>query len=232
MAALKVGFTAFDTAHEYGNQQGVGRALGTVPRSQVFLITKTPGCVVDPATLNPFACGKETTRVLEKNLALLNMSYVDLLLVHYPPLPAWLRRSCGTGSCEMLRAEWSAVEAFYKAGKARAIGVSNFCPSCFECLRDASVQPMVNQLAYHIGMGVDPAGSRSYCAQRGCVVQGYGTLGNPPLDPRDPGPPPEILHGNLTTRIAHAHNVSTAQVAGATQSCLPAASRPSLIRCC
>ena len=39
-AALSVGFTAFDTAHEYGNQEGVGLALATVPRSQFFLTTK------------------------------------------------------------------------------------------------------------------------------------------------------------------------------------------------
>ena len=43
---------------------------------------------------------------------------------------------------------------------------------------------------------------------------GYGgDGGNPPLDPRDPGPSPEILHGNLTTKIANVHNVTTAQIA-------------------
>lgn len=214
-AALSVGFTAFDTAHEYGNQEGVGLALATVPRSQFFLTTKVPGCLVDPSTLDPFKCGAETQRVLDRNLQQLNMSYVDLLLVHYPPLPAFVVRGCNnlTGSCEMLRAQWAAVEAFYAAGKARAIGVSNFCPSCFECLSEASVKPMVNQLQYHVGMGVDPAGAMTTCIEHGCVVQGYGALGNPPLDPRDPGPSPEILHGNLTTTIAKAHDVSTVQVA-------------------
>merc|ERR1719350_1665098 len=62
-------------------------------------------------------------------------------------------------------------------------------------------------------MGPDPQGVMSFCKERNCTVQAYGSLGNPPLDPRDPGPSPEILHGNLTTKIADAHNVSTAQIA-------------------
>ena len=69
-AALGVGFTSFDTAHEYGNQAGVGRALATVPRSSVFLTTKVPGCLVDPWTIDPFACGRETQKVFDNNMAL------------------------------------------------------------------------------------------------------------------------------------------------------------------
>ena len=105
------------------------------------------------------------------------------------------------------------MEDFLASGKAKAIGVSNYCPSCFACLAQASVQPMVNQLQYHVGMGPDPHGAVSFCKQHGCVVQAYGSLGNPPLDPRDPGPSKEILHGNLTSSIARNHNVSTVQVA-------------------
>merc|ERR1712107_891031 len=52
-----------------------------------------------------------------------------------------------------------------------------------------------------------------YAKERGMQIQAYGSLGNPPLDPRDPGLSPEILHGNTTTAIGHAHNKSTPQVA-------------------
>ena len=62
-------------------------------------------------------------------------------------------------------------------------------------------------------MGPDPQSAMTFCKEHGCIVQAYGSLGNPPLDPRDPGPSPEILHGNLTTKIANAHNVTTAQIA-------------------
>ena len=38
----------------------------------------------------------------------------------------------------------------------RTIGVSNYCPSTFECLLEkATVVPAVNQVQYHIGMGTD-----------------------------------------------------------------------------
>ena len=72
--------------------------------------------------------------------------------------------------------------------------MSNYCPSCFECLRDVKVKPMVNQLRYHIGMGADPEGYVSYCKEHGCVMQGYGSRGNPPLDPMDPVPPQPLPH--------------------------------------
>merc|ERR1712195_153540 len=45
-SALAVGFTALDTAHEYGNQQGAAQALASANRKQVFLETKVPGCGV------------------------------------------------------------------------------------------------------------------------------------------------------------------------------------------
>jgi len=214
-AALSAGFTALDTAHEYGNQDGAGKAISEVNRTSVFVETKVPGCLVDGSMLNPFKCYNETVQVFENNLELLNVSYVDLVLIHYPPLEVFVTRSCGnlTGSCQMVRAQWKAMEEFYSSGKARAIGVSNYCPSCFDCIESTKVQPMVNQLQYHVGMGPDPQGMMSYCKTKGCIVQAYGSLGNPPLDPRDPGPSHEILYGNLTTSIAKAHNKSTVQVA-------------------
>lgn len=214
-AALKVGFTALDTAHEYGNQGGVGRALKGVLRENVFVETKVPGCLTDPSSLNPFACYSDTKKVLDDNLKLLNLSYVDLVLIHYPPAPSWIFRSCSnwTGGCQMVRRQWQAMEDFLKAGKARAIGVSNYCPSCFDCLHYAEIFPMVNQIQYHVGMGLDPKGFMTYAQQRGMIIQAYGSLGNPPLDPRDPGPSPIILHGNTTSQIGRAHNKSSVQVA-------------------
>lgn len=214
-AALKVGFTAVDTAHEYGNQEGTGRAIRTVDRERVFVETKVPGCMTDPKSLNPFACYSDTTKILDKNLQSLNLSYVDLVLIHYPPAPSWIFRSCSnfTGACEMVRRQWKAMEEFYKAGKARAIGVSNYCPSCFACLDYADIFPMVNQIEYHLGMGLDPKGFMTYAKRHDMVIQAYGSLGNPPLDPRDPGPSPVILHGNTTTRIGLAHNKTSVQIA-------------------
>ena len=79
----------------------------------------------------------------------------------------------------MMQAQWRVLEEMYEAGKTRAIGVSNFCPACLECLAKASnVTPAVNQLQFHAGVGsADPRGLLSYNKARGIMVQAYSPLG-------------------------------------------------------
>jgi len=218
-AAIKVGFTALDTALDYWNQDGVGAALkeafaAGLQRDQIFVETKVPGCAnpAENTTRNPLTCYSDTQKNLERDLESLGLPYVDLVIIHFPPFPSFAVRSCNdfTGSCGMARAQWKAMVEFYKAGKAKAIGVSNYCPSCFDCLKDTDVFPMVNQVMMHAGMGVDPGNIVSYGKSMGVVTQAYSALGNTPWTHHAE---PEILTGNLTTAIAKAHNVSTVQVA-------------------
>merc|ERR1711862_372885 len=66
---------------------------------------------------------------------------------------------------------------------------------------------MGNQLAMHVGWGKDMLGQWSYNRNRNVVPQAYSPLGHgSELDP-------DVLHGNLTTKIAAAHNKSTAELA-------------------
>ena len=216
--ALKVGFTGLDNALDYHNQVGVGRAIRAsgVARAQIFVETKIPGCAnpLENTTRNPLTCYKDAKTNLESNLAELNLSYVDLVILHFPPFPSFTFRSCGnlTGSCEMARQQWKAMSEFYKAGKAKAIGVSNYCPSCLDCLKDEDVFPMVNQIQYHLGSGLNKAAAAllAYNKQHGVQTQAYSTLGNTPWTHHASS---DILHGNLTTSIAKAHNRSTVEVA-------------------
>ena len=78
--------------------------------------------------------------------------------------PAFMR------ACVCVQAYTTALQS----GLARAIGVSNFCPSCLEGLRDPL--PAVNQLQWHVGMGPDPEGLMSYCEQHDIIVQAYAPL--------------------------------------------------------
>ena len=98
---------------------------------------------------NVFDCYTGTKKDLETDLKLLKLSYVDLVIVHFPPISSMITRSCNnwSGGCQMVRAQWKAMTEFYSEGKARAIGVSNYCPSCYECLEamDNLTMPMVNQ---------------------------------------------------------------------------------------
>jgi len=210
-AAIKSGFAMVDTAYDYHNQVGVGKAITSsgVKRTKLFVETKVPGCGLDPA-VSVFKCYNDTKKVLEEDLKLLGLSYVDLVIIHFPPLGAMITRTCRP-VCSEIRDQWRALEEFYEAGKARAIGVSNYCPSCFACLDSkAKVYPMVNQIGYHIGMGPDPSGFRSLADKKGVVLQAYSPLGNTPWRK---GPNSEILKGNLTSSMAQAHGKSTIQVA-------------------
>lgn len=210
-AAFGVGFRMVDTAFDYHNQPGVGRGVAAsgIPREQVFVETKVPGCGGD-AAVSTSDCYGDTKKTLEQDLVLLNMSYVDLVIIHFPPLMAFPLRTCRF-VCTQVWDQWRAMEEFYAAGKAKAIGVSNYCPSCFACLDGkATVYPMVNQIDYHIGMGPDPAGFKTFADQHGVVLQAYSPLGNTPWSK---GPNPEILSGPFTSGLAAAHGKSTIQIA-------------------
>lgn len=217
-AALKVGIRGIDTALDYWNQQGVGHAIreSGVPRSEIFLQTKVPGCgnPGENTTRNPLTCYSDTKKNLDRDLELLGMDYVDSVIIHFPPFPSFIVRSCGelSGSCAMVRAQWKAMEEFYNAGKAKAIGVSNYCPSCFQCLDKTAVFPMSNQVMFHVGMGPNSGVDDivAYGKSRGVVTQAYSVLGNTPWGKHANN---DLLHGNLTSGIAKNHNVTSVEVA-------------------
>jgi len=204
------GIRMVDTAFDYYNQAGVGQGIqkSGIPRKEIFVETKAPGCGFDSTSTSH--CYNDTKRILEEDLSLLNLTYVDLVILHMPPQQTMILRGCAF-DCKQVQDQWRALEEFYDAGKTRAIGVSNYCPSCFKCLDStAKTYPMVNQVGYHIGMGPDNGGFKSFADKKGIVLQAYSSLGNTPAKS---GPNPKILTGNFTTTLARAHNKSTVQVA-------------------
>jgi len=220
-AAISVGFQMFDNALDYWNQDGVSHAIHRAidagsSRDHFFVETKVPGCgnPLENTTRNPFDCYKSTVQNLESDLQQLNLTYVDLVLLHFPPFPSFVLRSCNdeTGSCEMARQQWRAMQEFQKAGKARALGVSNFCQSCLECLAKEDTFPQVNQVMFHLGSGMNKEAQDllAYHKAHGVMTQAYSVLGNTPWGKHASN---DILHGNLTTSIAMAHNKSTVEVA-------------------
>lgn len=106
-----------------------------------------------------------------------------------------------------MRSQWAAMEDLYRDGKARAIGVSNYCEACLECLvGNSSITPHVNQIRIHAGMDalVRKGGLPAYCSSRGIVLQAYSPLG---------GGSGAVLENAMLKEIATAQNASTAQVA-------------------
>jgi len=185
---LQTGFNHIDTANNYHNQAGVGKGLSGFDRSTYFLTTKVP------SAMRSSTAYATTTKALEEDLSSLGLEYVDLMLIHSP-----------ARNCKTTQEQWRALEDFYAAGKAKAIGVSNYCLSSFECIAETqTVMPAVNQIEYHVGMGTDPSGIISYHADKNIVTQAYSPLGNGDS---------ELITGDLVTSIGQAHGWTGAQTA-------------------
>lgn len=128
--AISVGYRSIDTAQAYGNEEGVGSAVKKcgVPRSELFLTTK----------IWITNCGYENAAAsIDESLRKLGTDYVDLMLIHQP-----FNDYYGT---------YRAMEAAYKAGKIRAIGVSNFYPDrLVDLCNFVEVVPAVDQVETHV----------------------------------------------------------------------------------
>jgi diketogulonate reductase-like aldo/keto reductase len=204
-AAVKLafanGYRHVDTAYIYENHVGVGKALKAtgLSRSEFFVTSKIPG------GLNATA----SAAALAQSLRDLNLDYVDLMLLHFPAT----MDEKAAGGPEGRRTSWRALEEFAKAGKAKAIGVSHYCPQHLEdILPIATVPVALNQVEYHVGMGTaGPLADDGRQFMDSVVVKfmSFSSLCGP-------CPPPhnrELISGDLVTSIAAKHNKTGAQVA-------------------
>eukprot|EP00440_Ansanella_granifera_P072583 gb/GFBE01078761.1/.p1 GENE.gb/GFBE01078761.1/~~gb/GFBE01078761.1/.p1 ORF type:complete len:386 (+),score=79.19 gb/GFBE01078761.1/:1-1158(+) len=232
VAAIASGFSHIDTAYNYFNQKGVGRGIkkSGKARESLFVTTKVPGCGANNVSaMSAEECRRDTAATVQEDLALLNLSYVDLVLLHFPPCfgengsahsPGQLKCYPGkTGctdpnTCALVKAQWNALTEAYEKKQVRSIGVSNYCSACFQCLEGANaangtstVMPMVNQVQYHAGMGSDPQGMRTYAEKHGMVLQAWSPLGSGGHGSD------ELLKGNLTTSIGKKYGKSSVQIA-------------------
>ncbi len=128
--AIQTGYRLIDTAQAYGNEEAVGRAIqkSDIPREDFFITSKI--------WISNFGYEKEKTSI-EKSLARLQTDYIDLMLLHQPFNDYY--------------GAYRALEEYYKAGKIKAIGVSNFSPDRLADLAIFNdITPMVNQVETHV----------------------------------------------------------------------------------
>jgi 2,5-diketo-D-gluconate reductase A len=127
--AIDIGYRLVDTAASYGNEQAVGDAIrkSAVTREDLFITTKL--WISD--------AGEGVTRqAFERSLERLGLDYLDLYLIHQP-------------FGDVYRA-WRDMEALYKEGRVRAIGVSNFHPDrVMDLIVHNEIVPAVNQIEVH-----------------------------------------------------------------------------------
>ncbi|MDE6031843.1 MAG: aldo/keto reductase [Oscillospiraceae bacterium] len=150
--AIEVGYRSIDTAQAYANEEGVGNAVvkSGVPREELFLTTKV---WISNA-------GYEKAKAsIDESLRKLQSDYIDLLLIHQP-----FGDYYGT---------YRAMEEAYKAGKLRAIGVSNFYPDRYiDIAHFAEIKPAVNQVETHVYWQQKTA--KAYMKKYGAQIESWG----------------------------------------------------------
>ncbi len=164
-AAVGIGYRSIDSAQAYGNERGVGEGIRTsgVTRNELFVTTKLA------AEIKNY---EQAVAAINESLETLDAGYIDLMLIHGPQPWADFR---GGHYAEGNRQAWRALEAAYKEGKVRAIGVSNFLQSDLEnILGSCTIKPQVNQVLAHAGE--TPTSLMAYCKSKQILVQAYSPI--------------------------------------------------------
>lgn len=166
-SAVKLGYRHIDTAQAYVNEQGVGKGIRScdVPREQIFVTSKVAA---------EYKTYEEAAASIDRSLADMGLDYIDMMIIHSPQ--PWDKVNQSEDRyVEGNRAAWQALEDAYKAGKLRAIGVSNFLQEDIENLWEtAEIKPMVNQVLCHISNS--PLELIDYCQKKGMAMEAYSPV--------------------------------------------------------
>ena len=181
--ALSVGYRLIDTAQAYYNEEGVGNAWrkSGLKREDLFLVTKV--WVSNNGE-------EKAAKSIDESLRKLQTEYIDLLLIHQAYGDVF-----GT---------WRAMEKAYRAGKVRAIGVSNFqAARFFDFAHYVDVKPMVNQLQCNVM--VQQTGIEPILAETDTKMMAWGPLGGQGVD--------GIVKSKLLANFGAKYGKTAAQVA-------------------
>ncbi len=189
--ALEIGYRHIDTAQAYGNERGVGEAIRTsgVDRSEIFLTSKV---AAEHKTYEAAA------NSIDESLEKLGLETIDLMIIHAPqPWDEFRETNYDEGNV----AAWQALEDAVKAGKIRAIGLSNFNQHDVEnILEHATIKPVINQILAHISN--TPFELIDFCKENDILVEAYSPVGHG-----------ELMKNEEIKEIAERYGVSVPQLA-------------------
>lgn len=189
--AVSAGYRHIDTAQAYANERGVGEGIRTcgVARDQLFVTTKLA------AEIKSY---QEAVNAIDQSIQAMGLDYIDMMIIHSPQ--PWADFRAGEHFFEGNREAWRALEDAYKAGKLRAIGVSNFEQEDLDnILASCTVAPMVNQVLAHVGN--TPFDLIRYSQSKGILVEAYSPVAHG-----------EILKNEKVADMARKYNVTVPQL--------------------
>jgi len=183
--ALEVGYRHIDTAEMYGNEREVGEAIAKsgLDRREVFVTSKLSNGSHRP---------EDARRAFDGTLTSLGFDYVDLFLIHWPLPMKYDGDFVPT---------WETLGEFYRDGRARSIGVSNFQPHHLRRLHAQSdIPPAVNQI--EVSPYLTQNDLRVFCAEHQIAIEAWSPLARGG----------ELLEDPAVTQIAKSTGKTPAQV--------------------
>ncbi len=190
--AVEIGYRHIDTAQAYANERGVGEGVREcgLRRDELFVTTKVA------AEHKTYAAAAKS---IDESLKTSGLDYFDLMIIHSPQPWVEVNQSADRHFIGNVEA-WRALEDAYKAGKIRAIGVSNFLQVDIEnILANCTIKPMVNQVLMHIGN--TPKELIDYCQAQNIAVEAYSPIGHG-----------EILKNSEIVAMAKKYGVTVPQI--------------------
>ena len=157
--ALEIGYRHIDTAEMYGNEKEVGEAIrkSDLDRADVFVTSKLS---------NDAHLPDDARRAFDQTLTALDSDYVDLFQIHWPLPTKYDGDYVST---------WQTLEEFYRDGRARSIGVSNFQPHHLRRLhQECEVTPAVDQIEVSPYLTQDDV--RGFCAEHQIAIEAWSPI--------------------------------------------------------
>lgn len=189
--AIEIGYRHIDTAQAYMNEHGVGEGIRNcgIARKELFVTSKLA------AEIKSYDLA---VAAIDNSLKTMGLDYLDMMIIHSPK--PWMEFHEENAYLEGNLEAWRALEEAYKAGKLKAIGVSNFQqPDIENILKSCSVKPMVNQVLAHISN--TPGKLIDYCETNGILVEAYSPVAHG-----------ELMKNQEVLKMAEKYDVSVPQL--------------------
>lgn len=188
--AVALGYRHIDTAQAYGNEAGVGRGVRSccIKRDELFVTSKVAA---------EHKSYETAAKSIDETLQKTGLDYLDMMIIHAPQ--PWAEFRGEKRYFEENKEAWRALEDAYKAGKLRAIGVSNFLVDDLESLLSSvEIKPMVNQILTHISNS--PLELIDFCKANDILCEAYSPIAHG-----------EALKNKAIADMASKYGVSVAQ---------------------